>query len=132
MGRVTGIGGVFFRSRDTAATRDWYRDHLGIESDEYGANFRWRELDDPEHVGHTVWGPFSADTEYFGPKGAEFMVNYRVEDLAGLLKALAAQGVEIAGDVEELEYGRFAWIVDCDGRRVELWEPIGEEVFDQP
>ncbi|MEO1062123.1 MAG: VOC family protein [Actinomycetota bacterium] len=119
MARVTGIGGVFFRSPDRDATVAWYRDHLGIEP----------EPDFPCAVlrsggGETlVWSPFPADTDYFGDRGQELMVNYRVDDLPGLLEQLRAEGVEIAGGIEHLSNGDFAWVIDGDGRRVELWQP---------
>jgi catechol 2,3-dioxygenase-like lactoylglutathione lyase family enzyme len=120
MKRVTGIGGVFFKSQDPAALRSWYREHLGVESEEWGAVFPWREQDRPERSGHTVWAPFPADSDYFpGP----LMVNYRVDDLDAVLSALRAEGVEVDDRVEESEFGRFGWIVDPDGRRVELWQP---------
>ena len=88
MKRVTAIGGIFFRSGDPAATREWYRSHLGIESTEYGASFPWRSVDDPTRVKQTVWSPFPSNTTYFGPGGKTFMVNYIVEDLESLLEQL--------------------------------------------
>lgn len=124
MKRVKGIGGIFFRCEDPAATREWYREHLGIESGEYGGDFAWRHARDPDRMGHTVWAPFPGDTEYFGEGAQDFMVNYRVEDLDALLEELREEGVEVVGGPEEFEYGSFAWIRDPDGRRVELWEPV--------
>jgi len=123
--RVTGLGGLFFRSRDPAATIDWYRTHLGIDSDEWGGfAFQWRAKDWPEEVGYTVWSAFPADTDYFSPSGESFMVNFRVADLAGLIEALRGEGVEIAGEVEEHPNGKFAWVLDPEGRKIELWEPV--------
>jgi predicted enzyme related to lactoylglutathione lyase len=124
MKRVTGIGGIFFKSNDPQRLRDWYREHLGIESEgDSGASFHWREADDPEQKGLTVWSAFPAETSYFDPSKAPFMINYRVADLDWLLQQLRAEGVEVDPRVEEYEYGRFAWVMDPEGNRIELWEP---------
>jgi catechol 2,3-dioxygenase-like lactoylglutathione lyase family enzyme len=119
MARATGIGGIFFKSRDPAATRAWYAEHLGLDIDDYGATFGPES--DPR--AQTVWSPFKADTGYFGTGPQEFMVNFRVDDLAGLLAALADKGVACVGAPIEESYGKFGWIIDCDGRKIELWEP---------
>lgn len=119
MARATGIGGVFFRSSDPAATVEWYRQHLGLEpaGDFDGSVIHW-------HGGETtVWGIFPADTEYFGKRGDDAMVNFRVDDLDAMLAQLREAGVEVDDEIEEIEPGRFGWAVDCDGRRIELWEP---------
>ena len=121
---VTGIGGVFFKARDAAALRDWYRDHLGLEPGPEGVHFRWRTLDDPERVGRTVWGVFPHDTDYFGESDQRFMLNYRVADLDRVLAELARGGVHPVKPTEDYPYGRFAWIEDPEGRRIELWEPV--------
>jgi catechol 2,3-dioxygenase-like lactoylglutathione lyase family enzyme len=124
MKRVTGIGGVFFRAKDPAASQAWYRDRLGLPVGEDGnALFRWRESDEPNRSGTTVWAAFEADTDYFGESGQPWMINYRVDDLDALCEQLRREGVEIVSQSEEHEYGKFAWIVDPDGNRVELWEP---------
>jgi predicted enzyme related to lactoylglutathione lyase len=123
MKRVTGIGGIFFKSSDPESLKDWYRTHLGIEADEDGAMFRWREADDPEEEGQTVWAPFPADTAYFEPTNAPFMINYRVKNLDAVLKALRKEGVWVDEKVEDKPYGRFGWIRDLEGNRIELWEP---------
>lgn len=125
-GRVTGIGGVFFKAEDPEALRAWYREHLGIDSGRQGADFTWRHPDDPDRVGRTVWTIFPEDTEYFGPGDQELMINYRVDDLDALLGRIRDQGVEQVGEVEEYSYGRFAWVLDAEGNRVELWEPVDE------
>jgi predicted enzyme related to lactoylglutathione lyase len=119
MAKVTGVGGVFFRVKDPAATVAWYRDHLGIEPEaNYPcATIRWGGGET------TVWAPFEQDTDYFGDHGQQWMVNYRVDDLTELLKKLRALGVEVLDDREDADNGRFAWIIDCDGRRLELWQP---------
>jgi predicted enzyme related to lactoylglutathione lyase len=127
MPRVTGIGGIFFKSRDPKTLKSWYREHLGIEPDADGyVSFRWRENENPERKGYTVWEPFPQDTKYFDPSPAPFMVNYRVDDLRGLLARLREAGVEVSDKVEELEYGKFGWITDPEGNRLELWEPAGD------
>lgn len=124
MASVTGIGGIFFKAEDPDATRAWYRDHLGIELSDYGGwSFQWRDVDDPNNVGRTEWGPFAADTDYFQPSDAAFMINYRVDDLDGLLEQLESAGIERIGAIESYSYGRFAWVLDPDGIKVELWEP---------
>jgi predicted enzyme related to lactoylglutathione lyase len=124
MERVTGIGGVFFRSTDPSSLVAWYRDHLGVSPDfESGAVFRWREADDPDRPGTTTWALFPADTTYFGSAGAAFMVNYRVRDLDAMLAQLRQAGARVDDRVEEQEYGRFGWAVDPEGNRFELWEP---------
>lgn len=124
MKRVTGIGGIFFKSNDADVLRDWYRKHLGIEPEPYGGkSFRWREEHDPEKVGMTVWSINPVESTYFDPSRAPFMINYRVEDLHALLAALRAEGVTVDEKVEESEYGKFGWVIDPDGNKVELWEP---------
>lgn len=120
---VTGIGGVFFKVDDPERSRAWYRTHLGMDGGTPGINFFWREPDDAASLGFTVWSVFPKDSDYFGPGGQSFMVNYRVSDLDALLAKLREQGVQQAGKVEAYAYGRFAWITDGDGNRVELWEP---------
>lgn len=124
MGKVTGIGGVFFKCRDPKGLIEWYRTHLGLEPEDHGsAMFHWREHDDPEREGFTVWGPFSEDTAYFDPSKRPFMVNFRVDDLDAILASLREAGVEVDDKVEEYEYGRFGWFMDPEGTRIELWEP---------
>lgn len=124
MKRVTGLGGVFFKNRDHEAVQSWYHQHLGIDSSPYGCHsFLWKDANS-EEMGYTVWSPFKGDTEYFGSGDQQFMVNYRVDDLEQLLKVLAEEGVEIAAPMEQHENGKFGWIVDPEGRRIELWEPV--------
>lgn len=126
MKRVTGIGGIFFKSKDPEATKKWYKKHLGISSGEYGGTFKWRHAEDPEQKGFTAWSPFDADTDYFNPAKKKFMINYRVDDLQALLKELRKEGVEIIGKMQEFEYGKFGWIMDPNGQKIELWEPNDE------
>lgn len=124
MERVTGIGGIFFKSPDPAALVAWYRDHLGIQPEwDAGATFTWRRDDDPEQHGTTVWSAFPADTRYFEPADRPFMINYRVADLDAMLAQLRAAGVQVDERVEESEYGRFGWAMDPHGNRFELWQP---------
>ena len=124
MGRVTGIGGVFFKVSDPAATRAWYERHLGLRCDEYGTSFEWGE---DKGRGFTLWSPFTADTDYFE---APFMINFRVEDLDGLMEQLKNDGIEPVSALQVHEYGRFVQIIDCDGNRVELWEPK-DDAYDE-
>ena len=115
--RVAGIGGVFFRAHDPDRLRAWYAEHLGIDMEEYGTTFTARDGD------QTVWAPFAADTDYFGPSGQQLMVNYRVRDLDAMLEQLRASGVQVDERVYEMEFGRFGWAVDPEGNRFELWQP---------
>jgi predicted enzyme related to lactoylglutathione lyase len=119
MERVTGIGGVFFRSRDPAALARWYAEHLGVVVDPTftGSTFRWIG------AGSTVWAPFAADTAYFGRPEQQWMVNFRVADLDAMLAQLRAAGVEVDEHVGQHEFGRFGWAADPEGNRFELWEP---------
>lgn len=121
--RVTGIGGVFLKVRDTKAMNEWYAKHLGIPVSDYGATFDWREKDNPDREGMTIWSLFSQDNKYFDPSKAQVMINYRVENLDALLEALKAEGVEIDPKRQDESYGRFAWIYDPEGNKIELWEP---------
>jgi predicted enzyme related to lactoylglutathione lyase len=125
--RVTGIGGIFFTSRDPQKLATWYRDTLGIDVGEGGhAMFQWRDQDDPERIGSTIWSIFPNDTDYFKPGNAPYMLNYRVDDLDAVLAALRAAGGWVDDRIEEADYGRFGWALDPDGRRIELWQPLGE------
>ncbi len=124
MRRVTGIGGIFIKSKDPQRLRAWYREHLGIPVEEWGgASFRWQTPEHPNPDGTTVWSVMPAESKYFDPSPAPFMVNYRVEDLHALLATLRAERCEVDEKVEESEFGKFGWVMDPDGNRVELWEP---------
>lgn len=120
MAKVSGLGGVFYKVADTEATRSWYRDTLGVGGD-YGAMFPFKN-DDPE--GFTLLTPFEAGSDYFAPSTERFMINLRVDDLDGMIADLAAKGIEILGR-QDKDYGRFAWILDPDGVKVELWQQLG-------
>lgn len=126
-GRVTGIGGIFFRSDDPEATRQWYATHLGLDVDDAGTNFTWRSDTDPDERGHTLWSPFASDSDYFGSADQQAMVNYRVDDLDAVLDRLRDAGVEIVGETQVEPFGRFQHVIDGDGRRIELWEPVTSE-----
>jgi predicted enzyme related to lactoylglutathione lyase len=128
MKRVTGIGGIFFKAQDPQALGAWYRQHLGIGVGEWGgAAFRWATPDNPTGTGTTVWSPFKADTTYFAPSTASFMINYRVDDLHALLAQLRAEGCQVDDKVEESEYGKFGWVFDPEGNKIELWQaPAGQ------
>jgi catechol 2,3-dioxygenase-like lactoylglutathione lyase family enzyme len=120
--RVNGIGGVFFKARDPKKMAAWYRDHLGIQSKGGYADFVWREKDNPDRIGHTAWALFPTNTSYFGSSAAPMMINYRVANLEQMLAQLRRKGVEVE-KVQDQDYGRFAWITDPEGNRIELWEP---------
>lgn len=122
MKRVTGLGGVFFKTSDPKKIKEWYGKHLGLPIDEYGATFNWKEQDG-QTPGMTVWSPFASDTRYFSPSEKPFMLNYRVENLVELMQVLKSEGVEIVGEVQEEPYGKFGWVLDPDGNKIELWEP---------
>jgi predicted enzyme related to lactoylglutathione lyase len=124
MKRVSGIGGVFFKSKDPKALGEWYAKHLGLAVEPWGGvAFRWAGDDNPQGIGTTIWSPFAADTEYFAPGSASFMVNYRVDDLHGLLALLRSEGCQVEDKVEESEYGKFGWVIDPEGNKLELWQP---------
>lgn len=123
MKKVTGLGGIFFKCNDPKAMNDWYTKNLGIDNKGYGATFEWREADS-DAKGSTTWSTFSVDTKYFDPSKKDFMINYRVEDLEGLLSLLRADGVTIIDEIATYEYGKFVHILDPEGNAIELWEPI--------
>jgi predicted enzyme related to lactoylglutathione lyase len=127
MAKVTGIGGVFFKCKDPAKMKQWYKDNLGIESDAYGHTFKWYEEKNSNKVGRTVWSPFPDKTDYFGDSGQQMMLNYRVNNIEQLVKDLQAKGVKIVDKIESYEgIGKFVHILDAEGNRIELWEPVEE------
>lgn len=123
--RVTGLGGVFLRVKNPKKFAAWYRKHLGLDvSDQwYGCSFPWRDAKNPNKKGTTVWSAFAPDTEYFGSRKQAVMVNYRVANLKKVLAALKKEGVWVDPKTEESEYGKFGWIRDGEGNRIELWQP---------
>ena len=121
--RVTGLGGIFFKAKDPKAMVEWYGRHLGMDIENSMVLFSWRGGKEGKVEGHTVWSIFPGDTKYFGEDGASFMINYRVKDLDGTLASLRREGVAVNRKVEDTPYGRFGWITDPEGNRIELWEP---------
>lgn len=124
MKRVTGIGGVFFKAREPERLREWYRNHLGIDVQDWGgAVFVWKEPDQPNQTGSTTWSIFPESSDYFNPSTAPFMINYRVENLESVLQALREEGCKVDNRLESTEYGKFGWVMDPEGNRIELWQP---------
>src|SRR5437764_9140120 len=122
MERVTGIGGIFFKADDPKKLQARYQERLGIMPDKDGyVSFHWRESNNPERIGYTVWSPFPRDTKYFDPSPSPFMVNYRVENLDRMLEQLRKAGAKVEDRIEEYEYGRFGWVMDPEGNCIELW-----------
>jgi catechol 2,3-dioxygenase-like lactoylglutathione lyase family enzyme len=123
-GRILGIGGVFFKSANRDQMREWYASHLGLADKGGGVMLPWRERDDPKKEHSTVWTIFPASTKYFDPSPAPFMINYIVDDMDALLDRLKQEGVKIDPKHSDESYGRFAWIYDSDGNKIELWQPL--------
>ncbi len=126
MQRVIGLGGIFFKAHDPEKLGEWYRKHLGLNVEEWGGvSFQegaGSELE-PKRQSHIVWSPFEADTKYFAPSEKSFMFNFRVHDLGAVLAALRNEGVAVDEKTEESEFGKFGWVMDPEGTRIELWEP---------
>jgi predicted enzyme related to lactoylglutathione lyase len=123
MKKVTGIGGIFFKCKDPNKMREWYQQHLGLNTNQYGAVFEWHQGADSTKKGYTNWSPFNETTKYFEPSTKDFMVNYRVDDLEALVEELKQSGVTILDTIETYDYGKFVHILDAEGNKVELWEP---------
>ena len=123
MKRVTSIGGVFFKCKDPDKMKQWYNQHLGLQTDKYGTNFEWRQGEDSTKKGFTQWSPFNENTKYFAPSTNSFMINYRVENLEWLVGELKKEGVTVVDAIENFEYGKFVHILDLEGNKIELWEP---------
>ncbi len=124
MGKVTGIGGIFFKSQNPGDLNKWYSENLGIRIEREGsASFKWRDYEDAKTERRTVWSIFDRDTKYFEPGRQDFMINYIVDNLEELLEELKAKGIGSTGNIEDYEYGRFAWVVDPEGKKIELWQP---------
>lgn len=122
--KVTGIGGIFFISEDPEKTRTWYADNLGLEVNEWGSSFEFRNANRPEEINYLQWSPFKQGSEYLIPSKKEFMINYRVQNIEGLVKKLRENGVVILDSIETFDYGKFVHIMDPEGNKIELWEPI--------
>jgi predicted enzyme related to lactoylglutathione lyase len=124
MKRVTGIGGVFFKAKDAPALLAWYKRHLGIDVQDWGGtSFEWTDTQGKPAGGSTIWSIHTADSDHFAPGSASFMINYRVDDLHGLVKVLKEEGCTVLDNIDESEYGIFAWVIDPEGNKVELWQP---------
>lgn len=123
-GRVLGIGGIFFKSPDHGALRSWYEAHLGIAHGAHGMMFKWRSADNSQAERLTIWSIFPEASNYFDPSQSRFMINYIVDDMDAILARLAEGGVRIDSKREDHDYGRFAWIYDPDGNKIELWQPL--------
>ena len=121
--KVTGIGGIFFKCKDPKKMRDWYKLNLGLNTNNYGAVFEWRQGADTLKKGFTQWSPFKESTKYFEPSTKDFMINYRVENLVALVDELKKEDVTIADTIESASYGKFVHIMDIEGNKIELWEP---------
>ncbi len=121
--KVTGIGGIFFKCKDPKKMREWYASNLGLNTNDYGAVFEWRQGADSTKKGFTQWSPFNEKTRYFEPSTKDFMINYRVENITELVGQLQKSGVVITDTIETYEYGKFVHIMDLEGNKIELWEP---------
>jgi predicted enzyme related to lactoylglutathione lyase len=121
--KVTGIGGIFFKCKDTKAVREWYQKNLGLNVNQYGAVFEWYQGADSTKKGFTQWSPFKENTKYFEPSSKDFMINYRVADLSSLVRQLKDDGVTVTDTIETVDYGKFVHILDLEGNKIELWEP---------
>jgi predicted enzyme related to lactoylglutathione lyase len=128
MKRVTGIGGIFFKTKDAKMLNEWYVKHLGFKQSADGSIlFEWRNTDAPEEKGYTVWSTFKETRKYFEPSTKDYMINLRVENLEALIEELKSEGVQAVGEIETYEYGKFGWVIDPEGNKIELWEPLDNE-----
>ena len=121
--RVTSIGGIFFKCKEPKKMREWYKEHLGLNTNQYGTVFEWRQANDSSKKGFSQWSPFGEKTKYFEPSTKDFMINYRVDNLEALVEALKKEGVTITDTLETFDYGKFVHIMDIEGNKIELWEP---------
>lgn len=122
--KVTGIGGIFFFSENPGKTREWYSENLGLEVNQWGSSFEFRNAKRPEEINYLQWSPFKQGSEYFSPSKKEFMINYRVQNIEGLVEKLKNNGVTVLDEIETFDYGKFVHIMDAEGNKIELWEPI--------
>ncbi len=126
--KVTGIGGIFFFSDNPEKTKEWYSENLGLEVNQWGSSFEFRNANRPDEINYLQWSPFKQGSEYFAPSKKEFMINYRVQNIEGLVKKLKGNGVTIVDSIETFDYGKFVHILDAEGNKIELWEPV-DSVF---
>lgn len=122
--KATGIGGIFFRAKNPKEMNAWYSENLGLAVDDHGSAFEFRNANNPDQINYLRWGPFEESTDYFEPSKKEFMINYRVQNIEGLVKKLRENGVSIVDDITAYDYGKFVHIMDPEGTKIELWEPI--------
>lgn len=127
MKKVTGIGGIFFKCKDPKKMKEWYKTNLGFNTNDFGAVFEWYQGADTTKKGSTIWSPFAENTKYFEPSTKDFMINYRVENLEALVEELKKANVTIVDKIETYDYGKFIHILDAEGNKIELWEPIDEK-----
>jgi predicted enzyme related to lactoylglutathione lyase len=125
-GRVTGIGGIFFKCQDPKKIGEWYKTHLGLDVNKYGAKLDWRQGTDTTNKGYTLWTPFSEKTKYFEPSSKDYMINYRVENIAALTEELKKEGVTVLDTIATYDYGKFVHILDIEGNKIELFEPVNK------
>ena len=126
--KVTGIGGIFYKSKDPKAAREWYHKNLGLAVNDYGSSFEFRNANRPEEINYLQWSPFQDNTEYFAPSEKEFMINYRVQNIEGLVEQLKKNGVHVVDEIACYDYGKFVHIMDHEDNKIELWEPV-DKVF---
>lgn len=126
--KVTGLGGIFFFSDNPEKTRAWYAENLGLETNQWGSSFEFRNANRPEEINYLQWSPFKRDSEHFAPSKKEFMINYRVQNIEALVEKLRLNGVKILDSIVTYDYGKFVHIMDDEGNKIELWEPI-DSVF---
>lgn len=131
MKKATGIGGIFFKCESPEKMREWYAEHLGLVTNEYGSMFEFRTAENPDKIAYLQWSPFSQNTKYFEPSQKQFMINYRVENIEKLVEELRAAGVEICDEIETFDYGKFVHIMDPEGNKLELWEPVDDAFTEQ-
>ena len=122
--KVTGIGGIFFFSDDPNKTKAWYEKHLGLAIDDWGSSFEFRNTHRPDEINYLQWSPFERNSDYFNPSKKDFMINYRVQNIVGLVEQLKADGVEVLDEISYYDYGKFVHIMDDEGNKIELWEPV--------
>jgi predicted enzyme related to lactoylglutathione lyase len=124
--KVTGVGGIFFFSDNPKQTREWYAKNLGLEVNDWGSTFRSRDVNNPDEINALQWSPFKKGSEYFAPSKKEFMINYRVQNIEALVERLKQNGVNVLDSIENSDYGKFVHIMDADGNKIELWEPVSK------
>ena len=126
--KVTGIGGVFFFSENPETIKEWYSQNLGLEVNQWGSSFEFRNAHRPDEINYLQWSPFNKGSDYFAPSEKEFMINYRVQNIEGLVAKLKENGVTVLDSIESFDYGKFVHIMDGEGNKIELWEPV-DSVF---